>query len=94
MQLQRVIGRGECPDSGLHMIHVKTVQGYVIPRPRDDTGYAATVASGPPSCVRCAALLLDQDAVEWMWLLHLRGQLMRYSVADFFRLSLETRGLL
>jgi deoxycytidylate deaminase len=62
----------------LEIVHVKVVDG-------------AAVASGPPSCVPCAALILEAR-IEAAWLLHEYGWI-RYMAADFYRLSCEAKGL-
>ncbi len=68
-------GPEHAADWGLHMLHVKIVDGIPVP-------------SGPPSCWQCSRLILATPAISTMWLLHPTG-LRRYSTAEFHRLTLE-----
>lgn len=62
----------------LEILHVKVVEGVVV-------------ASGAPSCVPCAALILEAGLAA-CWLLHAEGW-RRYGAGEFYRLSCEARGL-
>ncbi len=59
---------------GCEMLHVKTIDGQLVP-------------SGGPSCEQCSKLALAAGVVS-MWLYHEDGW-RRYGVSDWHRLSLE-----
>lgn len=59
---------------GCEIVHVKVVDGVVV-------------ASGPPSCVPCAAMIL-RARLAAAWLLHEDGW-RRYPADEFYRLSCE-----
>lgn len=59
---------------GCEIVHVKVVDGVVV-------------ASGPPSCVPCAAMIL-RARLDAAWLLHEDGW-RRYPADEFYRLSCE-----
>lgn len=63
---------------GWELLHVKVADGALVP-------------SGPPSCVRCSALILESGIAK-VWLLHEDG-LRAYHAVEFHRLSLEYHGL-
>jgi len=63
---------------GWELVHVKVVDGRPVP-------------SGPPSCVRCSALILEAGIAR-VWLLHEDG-LRAYSAIEFHALSLQHHGL-
>lgn len=63
---------------GWELLHVKVIDGAPVP-------------SGPPSCVRCSALILE-SGIARVWLLHAEG-LVGYSAVEFHRMSLEHHGL-
>lgn len=60
--------------SGLELVHVKVVDGQLVP-------------SGPPSCHRCSAVILAA-AIDTVWLFHESGW-RAYAAATFHRLSLD-----
>lgn len=62
-----------CPSSGCDMIHVKTVDGVIVP-------------SGGPSCLECSKLILH-SRISGMWLYHADGW-RRYDTAEFHALTL------
>jgi hypothetical protein len=62
------------PPTGLEVLHVKVLKGEAA-------------ASGPPSCVRCSALLCDDTRISKIWLLNSAG-LVSYDRAEFHRESL------
>lgn len=64
--------------AGWELLHVKVIDGAAVP-------------SGPPSCVRCSALILEAG-ISKVWLLHEDG-LKSYTAVEFHRLSLEHHGL-
>jgi hypothetical protein len=68
-----VVLPGFCP-TGLEVLHVKVVDGEAA-------------VSGPPSCVRCSALLCDDTRISKIWLLNSAG-LVSYDRAEFHRESL------
>ena len=61
---------------GADMLHVKTVDGRLVP-------------SGGPSCVQCSKLALA-SGIAGFWLFHDDGW-RRYEMADFHRRSLEAQ---
>lgn len=69
--------RGSAID--LEVLHVKVEGDKAVP-------------SGSPSCVRCSALLCDDQRIRTVWLLHEEG-LRGYTRMDFHTLSLRCQGL-
>lgn len=63
---------------GWELLHVKVIDGQPVP-------------SGPPSCVRCSALIVE-SGIPKAWLLHEQG-LTSYSAEEFHALSLRYHGL-
>lgn len=61
------------PVQGSDMLHVKVVDGKLVP-------------SGPPSCVQCSKLAIAAG-IKWFWLYHESGW-KRYDMHEFHRLSL------
>lgn len=59
--------------AGSEMLHVKTVNGVLVP-------------SGPPSCLQCSKLIIQAE-IQFMWLFHKDGW-KRYTPEDFHRQSL------
>lgn len=72
------LARGYRLREGWQLLHVKVADGAPVP-------------SGPPSCVRCSALILESGIAK-VWLLHEDG-LRAYDAVEFHRLSLEYHGL-
>jgi hypothetical protein len=66
-----LMGNGKT--SGCDMLHVKTVDGLLVP-------------SGGPSCLECSKLILF-CRISGMWLYHFDGW-RRYEAAEFHRLTL------
>ena len=63
----------------LEVLHVKVEDGKAVP-------------SGPPSCVRCSALLCDDARISKIWLLHEDG-LYAYKRVEFHEMSLAAQGI-
>lgn len=64
---------------GFEMLHIKVVDGEPVP-------------SGPPSCWQCSKLILTDERIAAVWLLHEDGW-RRYSSVDFHAATLATCGL-
>jgi deoxycytidylate deaminase len=69
-----LIGSGSYICSDADMLHVKTVDGKLVP-------------SGGPSCIECSKLILH-SRIAGMWLYH-EDSWKRYDAAEFHRLSVE-----